>query len=126
MKLATNMAKKKALQPRNDELMNYLFRPAKNIERKMLCEALSRLSVISDVKHYQYVGFGSVYFADFSLFHKQLGIQKLISIECDEDMETRVRFNQPYSCIDDKVGRFFCKSKIETDRNAVIRPFQFL
>ncbi|HUM96818.1 MAG TPA: hypothetical protein PK275_03125 [Chitinophagaceae bacterium] len=94
------MAKSKDTKPRNDELMNYLFRPAKNIERKMLCEAMNRLSVISDVKHYQYVGFGSVYFADFTLFHKQLGIQKLISIECEEDMETRVRFNQPYSCID--------------------------
>ena len=94
------MAKKKDQNPRNDELMNYLFRPAKNIERKMLCEALSRLSILSDVKQYQYVGFGSVYFADFTLFHKQLGIQKLISIEGDEDMETRVRFNQPYSCIE--------------------------
>jgi len=93
------MAKKRDSQPRNDELMNYLFRPAKNIERKMLCEALNRLSVISDIKAYQYVGFGSVYFADFTLFHKQLGIQKLISIECEQDMETRVRFNQPYSCI---------------------------
>ena len=70
------MENNKALEPRNDEIMNYLFRPAKNIERKMLCEALSRLSIISDVKHYQYVGFSSVYFADFSLFHKQLGIQK--------------------------------------------------
>ncbi len=94
------MAKKKEQKPRNDELMNYLFRPAKNIERKMLCEAISRLSILSDVKQYQYVGFGSVYFADFTLFHKQLGIQKLISIEGDEDMETRVRFNQPYSCIE--------------------------
>lgn len=94
------MAKGKEIKLRNDETMNYLFRPAKNIERKMLCEALSRLSVISDVKHYQYVGFGSVYFVDFTLFHKQLGIQKLITIESELDMETRVRFNKPYSCID--------------------------
>lgn len=93
------MAKKKDV-PRNDELINYLFRPAKNIERKMLCEALSRLSIMSNLRNYQYVGFGSVYFADFALFHKLLGIQKLISIECNIDMEARVRFNQPYSCID--------------------------
>lgn len=94
------MAKKKGLQPRNDELINYFFRPAKNIERKMLCEALNRLSIISNIKSYQYVGFGSVYFADFTLFHKQLGIQKLVSIECETDMEERVRFNKPYSCIE--------------------------
>lgn len=99
------MVKSKGSTLRNDEMINYLFRPAKNIERKMLCEALSRLSIISDVKHYQYVGFGSVYFADFTLFHKQLGIQKLISIECEEEMETRVRFNQPYSCINVMLGR---------------------
>ena len=94
------MAKSKEPKLRNDEIMNYLFRPAKNIERKMLCEALSRLSFILDLKHYQYVGFGSVYFADFTLFHKQLGIQKLISIEGEEEMEERVRFNKPYSCIE--------------------------
>jgi len=94
------MAKIKEPKLRNDEMLNYLFRPAKNIERKMLCEALNRLSVISDVKDYQYVGFGSVYFADFTLFHKQLGIQKLISIEGEEEMVTRVKFNRPYSCID--------------------------
>lgn len=98
------MAKSKDPKPRNDEMLNYKFRPGKNIERKMLCEALSRLSVISDVKHYQYVGFGSVYFADFILFHKQLGIQKLISIEGEEEMEKRVRFNQPYSCIEVLTG----------------------
>jgi hypothetical protein len=99
MKLAINMAKN-IDAPRNDELINYLFRPAKNIERKMLCETLSRLSIISNLRNYQYIGFGSVYFADFALFHKSLGIQKLISIECNVDMEARVRFNQPYSCIE--------------------------
>lgn len=87
-------------QPRNDELINYLLRSAKNVERKMLCEVLSRLSVFEDVKEYQYVGFGSIYFADFTLFHKVLGIYKLISIEGDESMEIRVRFNQPYSCVE--------------------------
>ncbi len=98
------MPKNKELKIRNDEMMNYMFRPAKNIERKMLCEALSRLSVISDINNYQYVGFGSVYFVDFTLFHKQLGIQKLISIEGESEMETRVRFNKPYSCINVLTG----------------------
>ena len=95
----------KAIRPRNDELLNYLLRPAKNIERKMLCEALSRLSIISKLSNYLYVGFGSTYFADFILFHKALGIQKLISIEGDDAMEERVRFNNPYSCIDILIGQ---------------------
>lgn len=88
------------LTPRNDEMINYLFRPAKNVERKMLCEAFGMLSTISDIKEYQYIGFGSVYFADFNLFHKQLGVANLISIEGIPEMENRVRFNQPYSCIE--------------------------
>lgn len=91
------MAKAK---PRNDELVNYLLRPAKNVERKMICEALSRLSIISDTRNYLYVGFGSVYYVDFTLFHKVLGIQNFISIEGDLEMETRVRFNNPYSSIE--------------------------
>ena len=95
---------KKNKHPRNDEIINYLLRPAKNIERKMLCEVLSRLSVLSNMKEYQYVGFGSTYFADFTLFHKILGLHKLISIEGDEDMESRIRFNQPYFCVDIKPG----------------------
>jgi len=97
-----NNAKEK---PRNDEVIDYSIRPAKNIERKMICEALSRLSIISPLREYQYVGFGSTYFVDFSLFHKYLGIQKLFSIEGDDAAETRVRFNSPYSCIDILIGK---------------------
>jgi hypothetical protein len=89
---------------RNDEILNYLLRPAKSIERKMLCETFNRLSILTDINDYQYVGFGSVYFADFSLFHRMLGIKKLISIESDTSMGKRIEFNLPYSCIDTLTG----------------------
>jgi hypothetical protein len=56
------------------EKINYSLRPAKSIERKMLCDAFRRLSAFGKVENYQYIGFGSTYFSDFSLFHKALGI----------------------------------------------------
>ncbi len=56
------------------EKIHYGLRPAKNIERKMMCECFWRLSAFHPVHNYRYIGFGSVYFSDFLLFHKVLGI----------------------------------------------------
>lgn len=84
---------------RSYEDINYSLRPAKNIERKMLCEALRRLSPFGKVESYRYIGFGSTYFTDFSLFHKGLGIVNMISIERDVDNEERFLFNVPFKCV---------------------------
>ena len=86
----------------NFESINYNLRAAKNVERKMLCEAFNRLTALDDIKNYRYVGFGSAYFTDFNLFHKSLGITKLLSIEKEDALEykSRIDFNKPFSCID--------------------------
>jgi hypothetical protein len=81
------------------EKVNYSLRPAKAIERKMLLEVMKRLSVFNHLDKYRYVGFGSPYFADFTLIHKTLGINKLVSIEKDIQNSERFHFNQPFSCI---------------------------
>jgi hypothetical protein len=70
----------------------------------MLCEALQRLSVYRPINSYQYVGFGSVYFGDFCLFRKQLGIETMTTIEENEPDEARVRFDLPYGRVDVKMG----------------------
>jgi hypothetical protein len=70
--------------PGSYEKINYGLRPAKCIERKMMCEAFRRLSEFGSVESYRYIGFGSTYFSDFSLFHKHLGITNMISMEQDE------------------------------------------
>lgn len=90
----------------NFESINYSLRAAKNVERKMLCEAFGRLSMIDDVKNYRYVGFGSAYFTDFSLVHRTLGLNMLTSIEKEdkEEYKSRIEFNKPYSCIDLEFG----------------------
>lgn len=84
------------------EKVNYSLRPSKHIERKMLSEALRRLYHFDRVDRYRYVGLGSVYFSDFTLFHRDLGIHQMISIEDEDDSDKRNRFqfNCPYSCID--------------------------
>lgn len=84
--------------------INYSLRPAKSIERKMLCEGFRRLSLFSDVEAYRYVGFGSNYFSDFILVHKTLGIKNMISIERDIQNRTRFEFNRPFDCIEIKFG----------------------
>ena len=79
--------------------INYRVRPAKSIERKMLCDALRRLSFFESVENYRYIGFGSTTFADFVLFHKILGVKDMISIEKREEDKERFEFNNPFDCI---------------------------
>lgn len=81
------------------ENINYSLRPGKAIERKMLIELMQRLSAFGKIEEYQYVGFGSTYFTDFTLIHRALGINKMISIEKDVQNELRFRFNVPFSCV---------------------------
>lgn len=77
------------------ERINYALRPAKHIERLMICDALRRLWPWGHLESYQYIGFGSWYFSDFRLFHKLLGINSMYSIEYQENAE-RVEFNRPF------------------------------
>lgn len=84
--------------------VNYAVRPAKCIERKMIAEALWELSPVLKPRACRYIGFGSATFTDFSLFHRQLGICDMISIEKDTRNSKRYDFNRPYGCIQMKFG----------------------
>ncbi len=96
----------------NTDILDYRIRPAKCVERKMFCEALTRLSFFNELSEYQYIGFGAKYFSDFSLFHKRLGMANMISIEADiivDDvadavLEEKFKFNKPYDFIEIKPG----------------------
>ena len=84
--------------------INYRVRPAKSIERKMLCDTFLRLSFFEPVENYRYVGFGSTAFVDFILFHKILGIKDMTSIEKRKKDKARFEFNNPFDCIRVKYG----------------------
>ncbi len=86
------------------ENINYSLRPAKAVERRMLCDTFQRLSPFGDVASYRYIGFGSTYFSDFVLFHRALGIRNMTSIERDEHNEVRFNKNKPFDCVKMKFG----------------------
>lgn len=84
--------------------INYALRPAKTVERKQICDLFRRLDPFGGIQSYQYIGFGSIYFADFQLFHQALGISDMVSIEREVNHEHRFHFNKPYGCINLKMG----------------------
>ncbi len=79
----------------------YDLRPAKQVERRMIMDGLSRLMNGGvQIREYQYTGFGSIYFVDFILFYKLIGIRRFMSVEYDQDIKKRVAFNRPFATID--------------------------
>lgn len=86
--------------------IDYSLRPAKHAERRMLCDLYRRLTPFSRIEEYVYVGFGSIWFSDFSLFHRSLGIKKMISIEQSATAENRIEENKPF-----RIPVIYCHSK---------------
>ncbi len=85
--------------------VHYELRPAKQVERRMMIDALQVLSEGGfPIREYQYVGMGSVYFIDFILFHRLLGIDQMISSEYDTTVAKRVEFNKPFGFVDVQVA----------------------
>jgi len=93
--------------------VNYLLRLKKQIERKMIIDILNHIGSYIDIKKYHYFGLGSVYFADFIMFHKYLGIKKMTSVDDEKDDETRFSFNKPFGFIDFKISD--CNSFIQKE-----------
>ncbi len=79
--------------------VNFAVRPAKNIERKMIVEACARLRSFGNLAEFRYIGLGSTFFSDFTLMHRGLHIENMISIERDTAIAERFEFNKPYDCI---------------------------
>lgn len=87
---------------RSFEAINYMLRPNKNVERKLIAETLLHLKASFPIKDYRYVGFGSMWFSDFVLMHRSVGLSDLVSIE--RERPKRVEFNKPFGCIDVQFG----------------------
>lgn len=100
----------------------YDLRTAKQIERRMIVDALQILSRSNfTIGDYQYTGLGSIFFVDFVLFHKLLGIHRMLSVEASHKIRKRVKFNCPYGNIRLEFGqiRDFI-SKLEKDLKHII------
>jgi len=85
--------------------VHYEFRPAKQVERRMLLDAFQRLAAAGfPIQDYQYTGLGSIYFIDFIMFHRYLGIRHMLSVEYSSDIENRVLFNRPFRLVNVEIG----------------------
>lgn len=95
------MSPRPAEDRRSFEAFNYNLRPAKHIERRLMMELFQRLGVFHPLSKYRYVGMGSIYFVDFVLIHRLLGITNLVSIEHEHDPEKQRRFsfNAPFRSV---------------------------
>ena len=63
----------------------------------MLCDVFRKLAAFDPVETYRYVGFGSVWFSDFVLFHRALGIRDMLSIEQAVASRERFEANKPFA-----------------------------
>ena len=102
--------------------VNYLLRMRKQIERKLIIETLQHLDGYIDIRRYHYFGFGSVYFADFILFHKYLNIRKMTSIDDKVEDEKRFDFNIPYGFVKFKTCdcHMFLEKELSWDDRIII------
>jgi hypothetical protein len=85
--------------------VHYELRPAKQVERRMLIDAFQLLAQSGfSIRDYQYTGMGSIYFVDFSLMHRLLGINRMLSVEISPNVRKRVEFNKPFARVDTKIA----------------------
>jgi hypothetical protein len=79
--------------------IDYSVRPAKYAERRMLAEIFRRVRPFDTPDNYAYIGLGSVWFSDFALFHRTLGVKKMTSIERVTTARDRCEANKPFTNI---------------------------
>lgn len=81
------------------DVVNYSLRPSKSIQRQLVFEGVRLLQAQLNFEEMIYVGFGSIWFTDFVLAHKLLGIQDMFSIEANEIGFARAKYNAPYATV---------------------------
>jgi hypothetical protein len=89
----------------SDQKINYSLRPAKSIERKMMCDLIRGIQVLSQASSLRYIGMGAKFFEDFLVFHNEFDIKEMVSIEERSDLKTRYEFNKPLKNIEMYYGK---------------------
>ncbi len=79
---------------------DFSVRKNKTIERSIVFEGLKRITDQMNRSDLVYVGFGSVWFADFDMAHREIGINTMISIEAEEITYKRACFNRPFRTVE--------------------------
>jgi hypothetical protein len=96
----------------------YNLRPAKQTERRLILDFLKCANEVGiAISECRYVGMGGTMFYDFHLFHRFLGVNRMISLERDADVHPRSRFNCPFDFItvkNETVADFLANDRDET------------
>jgi hypothetical protein len=77
----------------------YHLRQNKAVDRHAFVELLAKIDKFSPIFKYTYIGFGGHSLEEFKYIHDRFGLENMTSIESDEKVFKRQKFNQPYSCI---------------------------
>lgn len=85
-------------------VVNFSLRHNKSIERALVFEGMRRVLPHLGTAPRVYVGLGSVWFSDFHLAHRSLGIDRMVSIEIDPIIYKRACFNRPYRTVEVEFG----------------------
>jgi hypothetical protein len=93
------------------ERLDYQLRYNKHIERRLIFELLAHAAGRFPLKTYRYLGLGSIWFADFRLAHRLLGISDMVSMEY-EDHAPRAKFNKPFRSVSVLPGE--CSATLKT------------
>jgi hypothetical protein len=78
--------------------LDYRLRINKHIERRLVFDVLSDATSRIGLSRHRYVGLGALWFGDFRLAHRRLGIDEMISFEFKSEAP-RSNFNRPYRSI---------------------------
>lgn len=81
------------------DTINYSLRPNKAIQRQIVFDGLEFLDRHVPIRNALYIGFGSIWFSDFMLAHKRIGITDMISIENMPIGAARAKFNAPFRTV---------------------------
>lgn len=85
-------------------IVNFSLRQNKSIERAIAFDCISLVMKQLQIADAVYVGFGSVWFEDFVLAHRFLGIETMISIEGNPVVYKRAVFNRPFRTVEVRDG----------------------
>ena len=70
------------------DVVNYSLRPSKSIQRQIVFNGIRLLMERMKLECPVYIGFGSVWFSDFLVAHKMLGINDMRSMEGEGKSDT--------------------------------------
>lgn len=78
----------------------YKLRPNKAVDRELFLSLLTRLAPSLALEGHHYVGLGGSFLEDFRLVHARLGIERMTSVEAEEEVHKRQLFNRPMASVE--------------------------